>query len=78
MTEEQYQSLYDYLGKPAGIDLGQQVFTESKKQGVKTTIREVKTKNYEGKVMVYPSSFLENYFNPQNNYQPNIFDDLPF
>jgi hypothetical protein len=75
--QEQYQSLFDYLGKPAGTDLGQQVFTESKKQGVKTTIREVKTKNYEGKVMVYPTSFLENYFNPQPT-QPNVFDDLPF
>jgi hypothetical protein len=62
--QEQYQSLFDYLGRPAGTDLGKQVFTESKKQGIKTIIREVKTKNYEGKVMVYPTSFLENYFNP--------------
>ena len=62
--QEQYQSLYDYLGRPAGTDLGKQVFTESKKQNIKTIIREVKTKNYEGKVMVYPTSFLENYFNP--------------
>jgi hypothetical protein len=57
--------------------ISNQFVTESKKQGIKTIIREVKTKNYEGKVMVYPTSFLENYFNPQPT-QPNIFDDLPF
>ena len=75
--QEQYQSLFDYLGRPAGTDLGKQVFTESRKQNIKVQYREVKTKNYEGKVMVYPSSFLENYFNSQPT-QPNIFDDLPF
>jgi hypothetical protein len=75
--QEQYQSLFDYLGRPAGTDLGKQVFTESRKQNIKVQYREVKTKNYEGKVMVYPSSFLENYFNPQPT-QPNVSDDLPF
>ena len=71
--QEQYQSLFDYLGKPAGPSLGKDVFENAKKQGIKPTIREVKTKNYEGKIMVYPTSFLENYFNPKP-----IVDDLPF
>jgi hypothetical protein len=75
--QEQYQSLFDYLRKPAGTDLGKLVFTEAKKQNIKIQHKDVSNPNYTGKVMVYPTSFLENYFNPQPT-QPNVSDDLPF
>jgi hypothetical protein len=71
--QEQYQSLYDYLKRPAGTDLGKLVFTEAKKQNIKVQHRDVSNSNYTGKVMVYPTSFLENYFNPKP-----MRDDLPF
>jgi hypothetical protein len=75
--QEQYQSLFDYLRKPAGPDLGKSVFTEAKKQNIKIQHKDVSNSRYTGKVMVYPTSFLENYFNPQPT-QPNVSDDLPF
>lgn len=73
--QEQYQSLYNYLGKPAGIDLGKLVFTEAKKQNIKVQYKDVSTPKYKGKIMTYPTSFLENYFNPKPT---QIEDDIPF
>lgn len=78
--EEQYKSIFEYLKSPAGPNLGKEVFENAKEKGVKPIVKEVKTKNYEGKIMTYPLSFLENYFNPKpivDNIEP-IVDDLPF
>ena len=66
ITQEQpenYMSLYDFLGKPAGMNLGQQVCDEATRKNIKMLPREVSTKNYTGKVMTYPEMFLKEYFN---------------
>ena len=55
-------SLFDFLGKPAGGELGQKVCDEATRLKVKMEQREVSTKNYTGKVMTYPESFLKEYF----------------
>jgi len=55
-------SLYDYLGRAAGPDLGKQVATAAAKAGVKSEIREVSNIKYTGPIMLYPKSFLELYF----------------
>jgi hypothetical protein len=55
-------SLFDYLGKPAGIELGDKVYKAAKASQVPTSIREVHTKTYSGKVMLYPKEFLDSYF----------------
>lgn len=55
-------SLFDYLGRAAGPDLGKQVFAESKAVKIKTEIREVNTKSYKGKVILYPKEFLDYFF----------------
>jgi len=60
---ESYASLYEYLGKRAGMDLGQKVFQEAKKQGIKVASKNIKQGGYEGKVMCYPITFLTGYFN---------------
>ncbi len=57
-----YASLYEYLGRRAGMELGQQVFQEAKKQGIKCTTQDIKQGGYEGKVMCYPIYFLKGYF----------------
>ena len=65
ITQEQpenYMSLYDFLGKPAGMNLGQKVCGEALRQKIKMEQREVSTKNYTGKVMLYPEAFLKEYF----------------
>lgn len=66
-------SLYDYLGKPAGSDLGAAVWQAAKRVGIKPEQREVSTKSYSGKILVYPKSFLDQYFGSKR--QTN---DLPF
>ena len=55
-------SLYDYLGRAAGPDLGKQVATAAAKAGVKGEIREVSNIKYTGPIMLYPKSFLDLYF----------------
>ena len=55
-------SLYDYLGHAAGPDLGKQVASAAAKAGVKHSIREVNHIGYSGPIMLYPRSFLDNFF----------------
>ena len=55
-------SLYDYLGRAAGPDLGKQVASAAAKAGVKHEIREVSNPKYRGPIMLYPKSFLDLYF----------------
>lgn len=59
----QFVSLYDFLGRAAGGALGQEVYAKAKEMKSKTSSRDVNTKNYNGKVMLYDREFLNNYFN---------------
>jgi hypothetical protein len=85
----EYLSLYDFLGKAAGKELGTKVKEEADKIGVPFQIREISNPKYEGKVLLYPRDFLEFYFREpdlihMNNlpeghdWTGNIDDDLPF
>jgi hypothetical protein len=69
---EEMLSLYDYLGKPAGKDLGKEVNTQAQLEKIPISMREVVNPKYKGKVMVYPKSFLDRYFSVSQ------VDDLPF
>ncbi|MDB9992537.1 hypothetical protein OAD97_00045 [bacterium] len=60
--KEQKLSLFDYLGKAAGMELGEKVFKASVSMNIKPESRDVDTKTYCGKVMLYPKDFLEVYF----------------
>ena len=60
--ENNYMSLFDFLGKPAGGELGLEVCKEAMRQNIKMEHREVSTKNYTGKVVIYPEEFLKEYF----------------
>ena len=55
-------SLYDYLGHAAGPELGKQVASAAARAGVKGSMREVSNPVYKGPVMLYPKSFLDNFF----------------
>ena len=55
-------SLYDYLGRAAGPDLGKKVAGAATKAGVKFQIREVNHVGYSGPIMLYPRTFLDNFF----------------
>ena len=64
-------SLYDYLERAAGPDLGKQVATAAAKAGVKSEIREVSNIKYTGPIMLYPKSFLDLYFKGGLNESKN-------
>ena len=72
MEENTNQSLYDYLGKPAGSLLGIQVFKYAKKNKVKVTSEYVSQGGYVGNIMCYPPSFLHDYFITRNNWKETI------
>ena len=65
---EKFISLYDYLGRPAGSDLGKAVAEYAKKSKIKSITKEISNPKYTGKVLMYPKAFLDGYFRP----------DLPF
>jgi hypothetical protein len=84
----EYLSLYDYLGKAAGNDLGKEVASAAYQAGVKMQEREISNPKYTGKVHLYPKDFLEFYFRePQSIHMEDLpgelnrvidEDDLPF
>jgi len=55
-------SLFDYLGRAAGPELGREVAQAAAKAGVKSEMREVANPKYSGSVMLYPKAFLDLYF----------------
>ena len=57
-------SLYDYLGRAAGTELGKEVMDAARAHPkfIKVEAREVSNPAYTGKVMLYPQWFLEEYF----------------
>lgn len=69
---EEMLSLYEYLGKAAGNKLGQAVYEKAKQQKVTVSKRDIQTKTYKGKVLLYPKSFLDSYFKPVQNTTPQL------
>tara|TARA_B100002019_G_C21028114_1_gene478217 strand:- start:378 stop:602 length:225 start_codon:yes stop_codon:yes gene_type:complete len=59
-------SLFDYLGRPAGSELGQRVAAAAARNKVKYETRHVSTKTYTGDVMLYPKAFLDQFFGGVN------------
>ena len=55
-------SLYDYLGRAAGMQLGDQVAKVATAIGVKMDTRYVSNSTYTGNVTLYPEEFLKLYF----------------
>ena len=64
-------SLYDYLGRAAGSELGQKVATAAAAAGVKAETRQVSNPVYKGPVMLYPKAFLDLYFKGGLNENTN-------
>jgi hypothetical protein len=71
--DNKMMSLYDYLGKAAGPELGRTVHKSSKVHKVRTNIREVSNSKYSGKVTLYPKWFLDQFFSPPQIENNNDF-----
>lgn len=59
---QEFMSLYDYLGQPGGRKLGREVYAAAKAGNEPVEERKVATQKYNGRVLLYRRSFLENYF----------------
>jgi len=70
----QLMSLYDYLKKPAGAELGKKVYEYARKtnQAKHIQTREISNSKYKGTVLLYPKHVLDQYFSPEEVI------DLPF
>ena len=55
-------SLYEFLGKAAGTELGKKVYLASLEGGWRHDTRKVSNPKYTGHVMLYLEQFLKEYF----------------
>jgi hypothetical protein len=67
-------SLYDYLGKPAGKELGEQVAAYAKLRKAKFGTKLVSNPRYQGYVMMYTKAFLDECFNAKKVFEPKHED----
>jgi hypothetical protein len=65
-------SLYDYLGKAAGVKLGEEVNKAAQAKKIPIYTRQVENPKYSGTVMLYPKWFLDEFFGIEDD------DELPF
>jgi len=68
---EKFLSLYDYLGKAAGSELGKQVHNAAMADGIPTDRKYVSNTVYRGWIQMYPENWLKGYFSAgqSNNNQ---------
>ena len=55
-------SLYDYLGRAAGPELGKQVAAAAAQSNIQMQTRLVENPTYKGSVLLYPKPFLDQFF----------------
>ena len=67
-------SLYDYLKKPAGQELGKLVASAAMNEKIHIESKQVSTPKYKGNILMYPKTWLDEYFNKTNNEH----QELPF
>ena len=67
-------SLFDYLGYPAGNELGEQVFRYAKLRKTRYGTKEVNHRGYKGLVQTYTKAFLDECFNAKRVFEPKQED----
>ena len=70
----EYLSLYDYLGKAAGEELGLEVSMAAKQAGIEIGTKQISNPKYTGEIQMYPKEFLEFYFREPDSIH---MEDLP-
>ena len=63
MKKEEFVSLYDFLGKAAGQQLGKEVYRAAQLSSQPTITKHVSNPTYTGKIVMYKPEFLRKYFN---------------
>ena len=72
--ETEMISLFDYLKKPAGPELGKQVALAAMNEKILIGSKQVSNSKYKGNILMYPKSWLNNYFNQTTDEH----QELPF
>lgn len=67
-------SLFDYLKKPAGSELDKQVASAAMNEKILIGSKQVSNPKYKGNILMYPKTWLDEYFNKTNNEH----ETLPF
>ena len=62
-------SLFDYLGRAAGSELGKKVNDYSQIRGAQVSQRYVENPVYKGKIMLYTREFLDEFFRVQEMFK---------
>jgi len=79
---ERFLSLYDYLKRPAGRELGIQVSHAAQEANIPIQNKSVSNPTYSGPIQMYPESWLDSYFGNGTKSNTEILynepDDLPF
>ena len=68
----QMLSLYDYLGRAAGSELGKKVADAAVTDKILISKKEVSNPKYKGEILMYPKEWLDKYFKVEQ------VDNLPF
>lgn len=78
----EFKSLFDFLGKAAGRELGLEVAKAALTEGILVTTKNVSNRQYKGEIKMYPVYWLEAYFDtgatPSTKILYNEPDDLLF
>jgi hypothetical protein len=72
--ETEMISLFDYLKKPAGPELGKQVALAAMNEKILIGSKQVSNSKYKGNILMYPKSWLDIYFNQTTDEH----QELPF
>lgn len=65
-------SLYDYLKKPAGQELGKLVASAAMNEKIHIESKQVSNPKYKGNILMYPKVWLDEYFNNTNYESQNM------
>ena len=78
----EFKSLYDFLGKAAGRELGLEVAKAALIEGIPVQVKNVSNRQYKGEIKMYPVYWLEEYFDTGAKSPTEILynepDELPF
>jgi hypothetical protein len=75
---ENFISLFDHLGKPAGKELGLKVWEAARTIGIPTRVKQVSNPKYKGDIVMYPENWLIGYFTEKQQLVITDNDELPF
>jgi hypothetical protein len=70
--QQEFLSLYDYLGRAAGGELGKAVYAKAKETKQPTKTRNVSNHKFNGSVLLYTREFLDKYFIKVNAQTDNL------